>query len=81
MEKAGENFTSATKPGSFLVNTFPLLLNFPEWAPGTGFRKIAKGWRRDTDLMVDLPYANCLKGLVCPSHFIVSLSNLTGVPG
>ena len=72
MEKAGENFTAAAKPGTFFVNIFPILLKFPQWAPGTGFRKIAEEWRRDTDLMVELPYATCLKGLV--SSPISSLS-------
>jgi len=72
MEKAGENFTTATKPGSFLVNIFPFLLKIPEWAPGTAFKKIAKGWRRDTEMMVELPYADCLKGIVSPTHSIVN---------
>ena len=69
LEKAAKNFTIATKAGNFLVNIFPSLLKLPHWAPGTGFRKVAKEWRSDTEAMVELPYANCLKGIVCPALF------------
>ncbi|KAJ3505129.1 hypothetical protein NMY22_g17693 [Coprinellus aureogranulatus] len=57
IEGANENFNVATKPGSFLVDVIPSLKNLPSWVPGTGFLELAKKWRKDTDSMVEVPYA------------------------
>lgn len=57
IEGANENFNTATTPGAFLVDVLPSLKNLPSWFPGTGFLELAKKWRKDTDSMVEVPYA------------------------
>lgn len=54
--KAVQNLANATLPGSWLVNSFPVLRFLPEWFPGCGFRTFAKETREVVDMIVDGPY-------------------------
>ncbi|KAF7371311.1 Cytochrome P450 [Mycena sanguinolenta] len=50
------NFSLATTPGAFLVDTIPSLRYWPEWLPGGGFHTIAKEWSRQLHGTVDTSY-------------------------
>lgn len=54
--KAVQNLANATLPGSWLVNSFPILRFLPEWFPGCGFRTFARETREVVDMIVDGPY-------------------------
>ncbi|KAF8523692.1 cytochrome P450 [Hysterangium stoloniferum] len=43
-------------PGSYLVNTIPLLKYLPEWFPGAGFKKKARIWRKKVTDMPTIPF-------------------------
>jgi len=53
---ASETTSAATVPGTFLVDTFPMLKYVPEWMPGAGFKKIAREWRALQETVVNRPY-------------------------
>lgn len=53
---ASESTSTATVPGTFLVDTFPILKYVPEWVPGAGFQKIAKKWRKLQEAVVHGAY-------------------------
>ncbi|KAF5358609.1 hypothetical protein D9758_007690 [Tetrapyrgos nigripes] len=53
---AVDNFSQATAPGRFLVNTIPLLLKAPDWCPGTAWKATGKKWAKDYRDMEDLPF-------------------------
>ncbi|KAI9567140.1 cytochrome P450 [Boletus coccyginus] len=53
---ASETTSTATVPGTFLVDTFPLLKYVPEWVPGAGFKKKAREWRALQEAVVNRPY-------------------------
>ncbi|KAF8994553.1 cytochrome P450 [Cyathus striatus] len=40
-----ENFSTASKPGGYLVDVAPFLAHLPEWLPGMGFKKQARAWK------------------------------------
>ncbi|ETW79565.1 cytochrome P450 monooxygenase 37 [Heterobasidion irregulare TC 32-1] len=53
---ASETTSTATVPGTFLVDTFPILKYVPEWMPGAGFKKIAREWRILQEAVVNRPF-------------------------
>ncbi|KAJ7146876.1 cytochrome P450 [Mycena epipterygia] len=44
-------------PGRFLVDSIPILQHVPDWFPGAGFKRLAKGWRKEVEALRDLPFA------------------------
>ena len=65
IEHANDNFNSATVPGAFLVDFFPILNKIPEWLmPGGGFKATARLWAKSTSDMVEVPYAFAKKQMV-----------------
>ncbi|KAF8592280.1 cytochrome P450 [Ramaria rubella] len=66
LKLAEETFAAvaqATNPGSFLVDTLPILKHVPEWMPGAGFKKKARIWRKLVMAMPALPFMACKKAL------------------
>ena len=55
-EKALHPLVVAGVPGTFLVDTIPLLKHVPAWMPGAGFQRKAREWRKLARNMVELPY-------------------------
>ncbi|QRV73455.1 cytochrome P450 family protein [Ceratobasidium sp. AG-Ba] len=43
-------------PSNFLVNIFPSLLRVPEWVPGTGWRRLVRGWRTELHRTIEEPF-------------------------
>ena len=43
-------------PGTFLVDSFPLLRYVPSWVPGAGFHAFAKIWRAELLETMDRPH-------------------------
>ncbi|KAG6828390.1 hypothetical protein H0H87_002216 [Tephrocybe sp. NHM501043] len=43
-------------PGTFLVDSFPILKYVPEWMPFAGFKVKARLWRKLALDMINLPY-------------------------
>ncbi|KAJ7593037.1 cytochrome P450 [Mycena floridula] len=72
IERANDNFSIATTPGSFLVDVFPLLRHAPSWVP---FKKLAQKFRAAFDDMVQIPYTHALKLMAegkAPASFVSS---------
>ncbi|KAL1690796.1 cytochrome P450 [Schizophyllum commune] len=55
-DEATEQFSQATSPGGFLVNTVPALRHIPEWFPGAGFHTIARKWAATLAELVETPH-------------------------
>ncbi|CAA7268209.1 unnamed protein product [Cyclocybe aegerita] len=55
-KQASESTAIATMPGTFLVDTFPILKYAPEWMPGAGFKTIAKKWRALQEIVRNKPF-------------------------
>ncbi|KAE9405177.1 cytochrome P450 [Gymnopus androsaceus JB14] len=53
--KALHGLTQAAIPGSYLVDTFPLLKNTPGWLPGAGFKRKAADERNTIEEMIGQP--------------------------
>ncbi|KAJ7654696.1 cytochrome P450 [Mycena polygramma] len=70
----------ATVPGRFLVDTIPALKYIPAWFPGAGFKRTAEEWRKMSQAMIDLPFAetkrNIASGNAPESFTSISLSNI-----
>ncbi|KAJ7192805.1 cytochrome P450 [Mycena pura] len=52
-----EEFSQASAPGGFVVNSIPSLRHLPPWVPGTGFQALAKVYKGNLARMVDVPFA------------------------
>ncbi|RHZ47488.1 cytochrome P450 [Aspergillus thermomutatus] len=52
-----EQFSIAATPGTWLVDTIPILKHIPTWFPGAEFKRIAKQWRKMVFTLADKPYA------------------------
>lgn len=61
---AMDGINTAGIPGAFLVDVFPLLKYVPAWAPGAGFQRKAKEWRRLFDELIQTPFSESLKKMV-----------------
>lgn len=64
---AEDTFTkvaSAGAPGKYMVNLVPPLKYVPEWMPGAGFKKIARGIREQVYKLVEEPYQATLENAV-----------------
>ncbi|KAK2466588.1 hypothetical protein APHAL10511_001450 [Amanita phalloides] len=55
VEKAAHEFYIATKPGGFLVDTFPILKYLPKWMPGAGFQRVAEEFRKTNEEQLHRP--------------------------
>ncbi|KAF7420894.1 hypothetical protein PC9H_011412 [Pleurotus ostreatus] len=47
---------SASIPGAFLVDTFPILKHVPSWFPGAGFKRKAREWAKLSYNLVHGPF-------------------------
>lgn len=48
-------FSAATVPGAWLVDTISLLRHLPSWMPGAGFQKTAIKWKATLDELAERP--------------------------
>ncbi|KAJ7190542.1 cytochrome P450 [Mycena pura] len=55
-EKTVDKMVSAMAPGSFLVDSIPLLKYVPGWFPGAGFQRQAREGRRLAHEMMEKPF-------------------------
>ncbi|KAF5387612.1 hypothetical protein D9615_000087 [Tricholomella constricta] len=55
-DQATEQFSLATAPGGYLVDSLPVLCHVPTWFPGAGFRRTAKLWAATLVEMVEQPH-------------------------
>lgn len=55
-EAAMHGVSVAGNPGTFMVDTLPILKYVPSWMPGAGFQKQAKEWSIPTGDMNRLPF-------------------------
>ncbi|KAI0341374.1 cytochrome P450 [Trametopsis cervina] len=72
-ETAMQGFARASEPGTFLVDTIPVLKHVPSWFPGAGFQKEAARMRRDREELYDVPYdfvKSCMGGTDTPTSFV-----------
>ncbi len=50
-----EQFSAASMPGDWLVDTIPMLRHLPDWMPGTGFKRTAREWGQTVMEAVERP--------------------------
>ncbi|KAI0089003.1 cytochrome P450 [Irpex rosettiformis] len=83
VEKAMQGFARASEPGTFLVDSIPILKHIPSWVPGAGFKREAANMRRDLEELYDVPYTfvknEMSKGPVTPS-FVSTYIEEKGAP-
>ncbi|PFH49414.1 hypothetical protein AMATHDRAFT_63274 [Amanita thiersii Skay4041] len=56
MEEAFLLHSQITKPGKWLVDSFPILRFVPPWFPGAGFRRKAEEFKRELSLVDTAPF-------------------------
>jgi hypothetical protein len=54
-----------TKVVSFLQDTIPALKYVPSWVPGAGFQSEAKIWRKAARDLLEVPFAQAKRNIVC----------------
>ncbi|KXJ87396.1 O-methylsterigmatocystin oxidoreductase [Microdochium bolleyi] len=57
MKQTLADFSRAAAPGAWAVDLLPMLRYLPEGLPGTGFKTLARKWRRNVHASVDVPYS------------------------
>ncbi|KAG7087484.1 hypothetical protein E1B28_013446 [Marasmius oreades] len=57
VDVAMEGLNAPGVHGTFMVDFFPILKHVPAWFPGAGFKTKAEVWARNTDRVLDLPWA------------------------
>lgn len=55
VNKFMHEFSIASVPGAWLVDTIPWLQYLPDWVPGTGFKKTARAYTKTLDDVVQIP--------------------------
>ncbi|KAF8498385.1 cytochrome P450 [Hysterangium stoloniferum] len=59
-EEAFKVAATAGNPGSYIVDTFPILKYVPEWMPGAGFKVKARIWKEELiSKMPVMPHEEC----------------------
>ncbi|KAF4613493.1 hypothetical protein D9613_007521 [Agrocybe pediades] len=70
----------AVVPGTYLVDTFPILKYIPDWMPFARFKKVAKEARKASMAMVELPFEHAKRTMVeqnvAPSFVSTRLQNM-----
>ena len=51
-------------PGSFLVDSIPMMKYIPDWFPGAGFKKVAKEFRKSVAAMPIVPFEFVKRSMV-----------------
>ncbi|CEL56318.1 O-methylsterigmatocystin oxidoreductase OS=Aspergillus parasiticus GN=ordA PE=3 SV=1 [Rhizoctonia solani AG-1 IB] len=54
--EADEHATKAVMITNFYVNIFPFLNHFPEWMPGTGWKRTVRDWREQKVYALNAPF-------------------------
>ncbi|KAF8513884.1 cytochrome P450 [Gautieria morchelliformis] len=76
--------SSAAIPGTFLVDTLPILKYVPEWMPGAGFKTKARIWRHVVTQMPVAPFDASKKALregkATPSFTASLLERMADLP-
>ncbi|KAF6829462.1 cytochrome p450 oxidoreductase [Colletotrichum musicola] len=57
VQKVMDDLAEFAAPGTYLVDTFPILRHVPDWFPGTGWKKLARQWKNELAETVEKPYA------------------------
>lgn len=68
-EKALYGLVEAAVPGTFLVDSIPLLKYVPSWMPGAEFKRKAKRWRELAIKMVEAPFEVVMRNIVSVAPF------------
>ncbi|KAF8885367.1 cytochrome P450 [Infundibulicybe gibba] len=80
-EKAIYGLVEAAVPGTFLVDSIPLLKYVPEWMPGASFKRKAREWHEHATKMIEAPFAVIQRTIACgvapePSFISYCLANI-----
>ncbi|KAK6988169.1 cytochrome P450 [Favolaschia claudopus] len=63
--EAVRSLSTASLPGRFLVDTFPILKYIPRWMPGAEFKRQAEKWTKVARDMIELPFAETKRQMEC----------------
>ncbi|KAK7017743.1 cytochrome P450 [Favolaschia claudopus] len=63
--EAVRSLSTASLPGRFLVDTFPILKFIPRWMPGAEFKRQAEKWTKVARDMIELPFAETKRQMEC----------------
>ncbi|KAG6819405.1 hypothetical protein H0H93_012135 [Arthromyces matolae] len=80
-QEATRSVVAAAIPGTFLVDSIPLLKYVPEWMPFAGFKRKARHWRKFAEDAVNKPYEFAKRtfenGHSLPSYVARCLQNIS----
>ncbi|KAJ7483530.1 cytochrome P450 [Mycena latifolia] len=62
-EEALHGLATASLPGRFFVDTFPMLKYVPSWVPGADFKRQAKQWHKATRGLLEKPFAQAKRDI------------------
>ncbi|KAI5920501.1 cytochrome P450 [Camillea tinctor] len=75
-DAALDQFSQASVPGAWLVDTIPALKYLPEWLPGMGFKKTARQWGQTSQEVAEKPMDFVRKQVSEGSHESSLVSSL-----
>ncbi|KAJ6574328.1 cytochrome P450 [Mycena capillaripes] len=55
--EAVKTLSNAGVPGKYLVDSLPILKYVPSWLPGASFKRDAKQWKKLSQRLTDMPFA------------------------
>ncbi|KAG5650921.1 hypothetical protein H0H81_010513 [Sphagnurus paluster] len=62
-ERAVRPISIACVPGTFLVDTIPILKYVPDWVPFASFKRKAKEWRQLAMTMLNMPFETAMRDI------------------
>jgi len=65
----------AVVPGTYLVDTFPILKYIPDWMPLARFKRVARDARQASIAMVEMPFEYAKRTMVISISINVCLVN------
>ncbi|KLO04414.1 cytochrome P450, partial [Schizopora paradoxa] len=68
------DFSRSVQAGTWLVDVLPFLQYLPDWLPGTGFKRVAKKIRANSDAMAEKPHT-FVKKQMQSGHYYPSLTS------
>jgi hypothetical protein len=69
-EAGSDTSAKALIPGTYLVDTFPILKYVPSWIPGAGFKRHALECRKQLVSMLETPFAEMKRRMVGGIFFV-----------
>ncbi|KAF8494067.1 cytochrome P450 [Gautieria morchelliformis] len=81
VQTAAKEFYIATRPGAWLVDTFPILKHIPDWTPGAYFKRVGRLYFKHNMEQAGRPHAFVKRSMAIGDVYPSFTSNMLLEPG